>query len=70
MTPTGRYLRASLEEKTFESRAGAHQGLDAVLGDLVAPGDVELLQEGTTLTAGGWRQHAVSVKELNRWGWD
>lgn len=45
------YLCASLEEKAFESGAGAHQRLDAVLGDLVTPGDVELLQQGTTLAA-------------------
>lgn len=50
---TGSYLRASFEEKAFESRTGAYQGLDTVLGDLVTPGDVELLQEGATLTEGG-----------------
>lgn len=58
--PTGSYLRASFEEKAFESRTGAYQGLDTVLGDLVAPGDVELLQEGATLTkgvgGGGWKR--------------
>lgn len=43
-------LSASFEKKAFESGAGAHQCLDAVLGDLVTPGDVELLQQGTTLT--------------------
>lgn len=49
---TESYLCASLEEKAFESGAGTHQGLDAILGDLITPGDVELLQEGTTLTDG------------------
>lgn len=44
------YLCASLEKKAFKSRAGTHQGLDAILGDLITPGDVELLQQGTTLT--------------------
>lgn len=44
------YLSAAFEEKAFESRAGAHQGLDAVLRDLITPGDVQLLQQGTTLT--------------------
>lgn len=43
-------LSASFEEKAFESRAGPHQRLDAILGDLITPGDVELLQQGTTLT--------------------
>ena len=37
------YLCASFEEKAFEPRAGTHQGLDAVLGDLITPGDVQLL---------------------------
>lgn len=44
------YLCASLEEKAFQSRAGTHQSLDAILCDLITPGDVELLQQGTTLT--------------------
>jgi len=44
------YLCAALKEKTFESRAGAHQGLDAILCDLITPGDVQLLQQGTSLT--------------------
>lgn len=57
---TESYLCASLEEKAFESRAGSHQGLDAILGDLITPGDVELLQEGTTLTERG---------KKNRKGW-
>lgn len=43
-------LSASFEEKAFESRAGPHQRLDAILGDLITPGDVELLQQGATLT--------------------
>ena len=44
------YLRAAFEEKALEPRAAAHQGLDAILGDLITPRDVELLQQGTTLT--------------------
>lgn len=44
------YLGAALEEKTFETRAGAHQGLDAILRDLITPGNVQLLQQRTTLT--------------------
>lgn len=59
---TKSYLCASLEEKAFESRAGSHQGLDAVLGDLITPGDVELLQEGTTLTDRG--------KKSEKDGWE
>lgn len=53
----GSNLSASFEEKAFESRAAPHQCLDAVLGDLITPGDVELLQQGTTLTG---RRRAVS----------
>lgn len=42
-------LSASFEEKAFESRAGPHQCLNAILGDLIAPGNVELLQQGASL---------------------
>lgn len=48
----GSNLSAAFEEQAFESRAGPHQRLDAILGDLITPGDVELLQQGTTLTDG------------------
>lgn len=46
----GSHLCAAFEEKALESGAGPHQGLDAVLGDLITPGDVELLQQRTALT--------------------
>lgn len=49
-SPTPAYLCASLKEKAFESWTATHQGLDAILGDLITPGDVELLQQGTALT--------------------
>lgn len=58
---TESYLCASLKEKAFESRAGAHQGLDAILRDLITPGDVELLEKGTTLTDRG-------KTEKDEWG--
>lgn len=58
---TESYLRASLKEKAFESRAGTHQGLDAILRDLITPGDVELLEKGTTLTDRG-------KTEKDEWG--
>lgn len=48
----GSNLSAAFEEQAFESRTGPHQRLDAILGDLITPGDVELLQQGTTLTDG------------------
>ena len=44
------YLCAAFEEECLESGTGADQSLDAVLGHLITPRDVELLQVGTALT--------------------
>lgn len=61
---TESYLCASLKEKAFESRAGTHQGLDAILCDLITPGDVELLEKGTTLT--GRRKSEKDESEVRK----
>ncbi|TNN85969.1 hypothetical protein EYF80_003813 [Liparis tanakae] len=41
---------SSITHQNKKELRATHQGLDAVLGDLVTPGDVELLQQRTTLT--------------------
>ena len=46
------YLYTSFKEKSFEPWAASNQGLDTILGHLVTPGDVELLQQRTSLTRG------------------
>lgn len=48
--PVGPYLCAALQEQGFESAAASHQRLDAILGHLVAPGDVQLFQQRASLT--------------------
>jgi len=43
------YLCTSFQEEASEARAASDQSLDSILGHLVAPGDVELLQVRTAL---------------------
>lgn len=43
------YLRAALQEQGFEPPAASHQGLDAILRHLVAPGDIQLFQQRAPL---------------------
>lgn len=46
------YLRAALQKQGFESPTASHQRLDAILSHLVAPGDIQLLQQWASLALG------------------
>lgn len=43
-------LCAAFQEQGFESSAASHQSLDAILGHLVTPGDIQLFQQWASLT--------------------
>lgn len=44
------YLRAAPQEQGLQASAAAHQGLDAILRDLITPREVQVLQVPAALT--------------------
>lgn len=62
------YLRAAPQQQGPQAAAAAHQRLDAVLGDLVAPRQVEVLQVPAALAGRAGNSRACAVHPMESAG--
>lgn len=67
-SPADGYLRAAPQQQGPQAAAAAHQRLDAVLGDLVAPRQVEVLQVPAALAGRAGNSRACAVHPVESAG--